>query len=67
LQYSPLLDFFDNLSGILDEIVYCKPYDNDKKQNFEMSISYTADPATLEGTGGFRFEKNSRNPVFSIR
>ena len=44
-------------SGILEEIVSGETRDNDKKLNFERSISYTPDLATLEGNGGFRFTK----------
>ena len=52
-----LLRFYNVTSGILEEIVSGKNYDNDKISNFGLSISYTPNPATLEGTGGFRFAK----------
>ena len=44
-------------SSSLSKIVSAETVDNDKKLNFELSTSYTPDPAILEGTGGFRFTK----------
>ena len=57
--------FYNVTSGILDEIVTGKTEDNDKKLNFEQSISYTPDPVTLESAICFCLPKQIlRKPCF---
>jgi len=43
--------------GSLSEIKSPKTIDNDKKLNFEQSISYTPDPATLKSSGSYSLTK----------
>ena len=40
--------FHNVTSSILEEIESAETRDNDKKLNFEQSVSYTPDPVTLE-------------------